>query len=72
MATLLDDASLLEHDDPRRVTDGADSVRGDQCRSSRQRLAQRAQNLCFRVRVHRRKCVVEQHNAWLSGKRARQ
>ena len=55
-----------------RVADRADAVRRDQCRPPRERRAQRAQDLRFGVRVHRRQRVVEQHDARPARQRARQ
>src|SRR5438105_582526 len=69
MPSLLDDLSALEHDNPARVTNRTDAMRGDECRSSRQRRPQRVQNLGFSMRVHRGQCIVEEHDTWPASER---
>src|SRR6202043_3995994 len=72
VSSLFDHHSLLEDDDPRRIPYRAYPVRRNQCRSSSQRFAKRAQNLCLRVRVDGRQRIIQQNDAGLLGQRPRE
>ena len=69
MAPLLDDPPFVEDDDPTRVADRADPVRGDDGRPPGERIAQRMQDGRFRVRVDRREGIVEEDDRGSPGER---
>jgi hypothetical protein len=72
MRPLLDDLTMLEHDDQICVADRRQAVRDDERRPTVEKAAERLLDLALRADVDRACRLVEDQDPWVGEQRARE